>query len=349
MAGIFQRGQLDLSQLIGYFLVGKSGSGTYYIYQDPPSTADAQTHGVFGSTKYTFESTWSPKIMFVQPNGDGTYQFSSSALPGGTSTPFYSGSYSTSSNVMEISDAGQTPAKIKLLPTTNVGTQALWAGTWYQTLDTNNNPLNWKALAPLNSTGNFKGVTGTADPAVVTDPTFRIMLIPRDAGTNGSIAVWNGSAGCQLPQGNGASLVLWGNWVDGDSNAPSGCDGPGWLIGGSATAAGAAGCVFTSTQTCTQGYLYTVCGQGQTCGTCLGPCPAASDGTVGVCMHDYNPSLESAGTSPLSCNPRNPTPLTFWEQYKWALIILIIVGFLIVVFLVWLFWFLFHRRGPRAG
>jgi hypothetical protein len=333
---IFMRGQLDLTQQISYFLVAKTADGGYYIYQDPPTqvgATDAATHGVFASTKYTLDSTWSPKTVFINPLTSG-YSLRSAFSPGGTVSPFYISTYNNAANVLEISDGSQPGAVLQFQPdpTTNVGTQALWAGVWYTATDSTGNPLQWKILSPANTTGTFRNIAGNANPAAVS--LLQIMFVPRDAGSGQPVGVWNGA--CQMPADQNATLALFSAWVDGDPNAPQNCDGPGWLVG-APTNVVANGCIFTTLKGCQDGYLYTFCPPGVQCGTCLGPC-------TGICVHDYDPSLQKAGVSPLSCTPKNPTQLSIFQRYKLYIIIAIVIIVVMMISVIILLAHVFKAR-----
>lgn len=359
---IFMRGQLDLSQNIGYYLVGKSTDGTYYTYIDAPAASQITSGGpasaVFVSLKYTLSSNWSPKTIFINAltpvPPPGIYNFSTP--PAGGTSPVNiivvaSSTTATSGGVLDVPTVvppAGAPIKLVPDPSTNVGTLGLWSGVWYTPTDVNGLPYSWKTLAVptldppvLNVT--FRGVTQVI---ANTPPGFQIMLIPRDAGTNGSISVWTGGQ-CQIPSGNNVSLVLWSQWVDGDIGSPVNCDGPGWLAGSSTVIQGADGCVFASVQDCKAAYLYTLCPSTGTCGNCLGVC--ATGAPVGaVCVHDYTADLQSNNKSPLSCTPQTPTPQTVWDIYGPYLIIVIVIAFLLVGGLISLFFFTLSPPTSRS-
>lgn len=361
------RGKLNLGSNISYYLVARRGTGptaTYFIYQPLPPLPTMNennpnaVNAAFASIEYPNPAVPAPTLVSIIPTAAaGIYNLKgtlSTGIISNIATAPWPLVNPVGSNILDVSsDTKATPQAIKLVPdsTTNIGTQALWAGVWYNVQDSNGTPLLWKQRTTVTTTGGFRGAKppDTNNYYPVEAVPLQVMFVPQNAGSSSEpISVWtiptNGDMpDCTTPDLPDISMILFTAWVTGKGkDHPTGCDGPGWIGTGSNK------CAFTSVATCQQGYLYTFCGPGQSCGACLGPCPEQTDMTTPVCTFDYDPTWKAENKSPYNCNPKNPEPLSLWEKYKTLWIILIIVGAIIVLIIIIAIGVLISRRHTNA-
>jgi hypothetical protein len=179
------------------------------------------------------------------------------------------------------------------------------------------------------------------NPPTATSTTTMLNIFEMWAGINPNTTPFLFTRYCSAyPGGNSIPATYPGNY-----NIPSGT--PLFLTKAINSADGTplwSGCVFTTPTDYTtngQSYWYNYCPLGSTsgttttCGSCYGVCP-----TAGVCQRDYAVAASTTITVvPLSCNARNPAPVTGFcatvQTYKtWFIVGGIVIGAIILIGLI---------------
>lgn len=350
-SSVFMRGDpFDFSNsTVSYFIVGRSSSVGPYYYWSANNDTDGPLIAMMPVSIKIPDSSAQVKFAFTHVR-DNVYTIMGDIGDSGTPANIVEG---VGAIVMSKPDSEVPVVSLVLTPdkSSNVGISGVYPGIWYDVNILNNASVMWTVYSCADLSQ--KPCTGDVKQIPSTTSAMQIMIIPTNnstgatqiglpnAGPYNTFAWMRDTSGdntCMNTSDVDLPLTWFQSWSTGKGNPPTaGCDTESGYVDGSA-----ANCYFTSLDACKAGLRYKMCNGGETCGTCMGVCPAEADGTIPVCV--YTGSSLTAGGTTLSCKKAVTPMQTFWAKYKLYVIIGIVVGVLLLIAAVWIIHVIFRKN-----
>lgn len=315
----FMRGDPYTTE-IGYYVVGRSKSGSYYYLIRPLENVSEITKAIFTSTPFT-EITRESIIIYPKKIKNEIYSFTGTYFPLITSTSTNLGNlYLDNLGAVNIGTNDLTNFTLKAVDSNNNSGEYIYPGLWYNLYNSSGTLSNY--YIESSSDGNITTLNyGALD----------IMFIPINT-ANRPLNVWIKNQCDSTNTISNLGLQWFNNWVIGKEGSPNGCDGPSY------TTAIMSNCFFSNTKSCQTNYLYKVGETSTECGVYLGFCKE-ENGIIPPCI--YNPDGgPTSSQKPMTCSssfvPDNPdvpdAGSETWEEwfkkywYIWLIVGIIILG-----------------------
>lgn len=321
---LFMRGEpFDLSRI--YYIIGRKNNNYYYFTNYGSESSILST---MISTPYTsFNTVISPiPIKIIKKSSPNFYSFTGNSL----NYPLIS-----TNNIIDLKPSGvSTIFELFAIDAFSGSASDLYPGIWYSFENSGITP-RWNTNFCLESSKGFCNSNPTTQNDITT---LEIMFIPYNITDNSlttlnSWSIYNGSYQCTQDSRSDVGLYWFESFIKNTGNTASkNCETNAYINSNSNN------CYFSESDTCHQGFLYSVCLNNSECGNCLGICDISNNNNMKACKYDFSITSEK-GISPLSCNPKKENS----DNTDQSTIILIILCIFILLIIIFFCIFIFYK------